>query len=592
MEGKKPVWKRFELKKGSRTLKKHARRVEGVTTRHAHRFLISRWDKIREVRLHIILWMAGVGALIAIVGLQMVWFQQSYVTRAAVAGGTYAEAVKGSIQTLNPLFATTQAEQAASHLLFSSLYAMDTTGHLRGDIATTMANDADKTYTVSLRHDARWHDGQKLTAADVVYTVGLMKNPAVRSVMLASWQGINAEQVDNYTVKFTLPAAYAAFPQALTFAILPQHVLKSVDPSAIREAAFSNAPIGSGPFSLRLLQTISQSSGRKVVHLDANSDYYAGPPRLDHLQLHAYKDDQSIGTAIRTGEVTGASDVASDVAAGLDKSKYDTVIRSLNNGVYAIFNTTQSTLKDPAVRHALQLGTDTAAIRRQIYGQPKELHLPFIPYQVAGSSSIPAPTYDPAAAAAALQADGWMMRDGIRTKGTEKLRLRVVTRKNTDYEAALQELVSQWRKLGVQIDTQIFDTSDPTQNFTTDVLQQRNYDVLLDELAIGGDPDVFAYWDSKGLLNFSNYASQVSDDALASARTRSDPALRSVKYIAFAKQWLTDAPAIGLYQPNYIYVHSKSTNAVQPDETIVSSADHFANVRYWTAKQGVVYKTP
>ena len=124
------------------------------------------------------------------------------------------------------------------------------------------------------------------------------------------------------------------------------------------------------------------------------------------------------------------------------------------------------------------------------------------------------------------------------------------------------------------------------------MLQQRNYDVLLDELAIGGDPDVFAYWDSKGLLNFSNYSNQVADDALASARTRSDPALRSVKYLAFAKQWLADAPAIGLYQPNYIYVHSKSTNAVQPDETIVSGAEHFANVRNWTAKQGYLYKTP
>lgn len=200
--------------------------------------------------------------------------------------------------------------------------------------------------------------------------------------------------------------------------------------------------------------------------------------------------------------------------------------------------------------------------------------------------------FDQKAAAAALDAEGWVMSDGIRTKGEEKLRLRVVTRKNADYEAALQVLVGQWRKLGVQVDTQIFDTSDPTQNFTTDVLQQRNYDVLLDELAIGGDPDVFAYWASKGLLNFSNYSNQVADDALMSARTRSDPALRSVKYIAFAKQWLADAPAIGLYQANYIYVHSKSTKAVGFDEVVVSGDNHFANVRNWTAKQEAVYKTP
>lgn len=588
----KPGWKRFELKKRSRSLKKHARRIEGATTRHAHRFLISRWDKVREVRLHIILWMGGVGALIAIVGLQMVWFQQSYVTRAAVPGGTYAEAVKGPIQTLNPLFATTPAELSASHLLFSALYAVDETGHLKGDVATVMTNEADKIFTVKLRQDVRWHDGDQLTADDIVYTVGLMKNAAVHSVMVASWQNVTVQKIDTYTVKFTLPAAYAAFPQALTFAILPQHVLQSIDPASLREAAYSNAPIGSGPFSLRLLQTISASSGRKILHLDTNRDYYAGQPRLDHLQLDIYKDDNSMGMALKTGEVTGASDIAGSVAAGLDAKRYNTVIRPSNNGVYAIFNMVQPALKDETVRRALQIGTDTAAIRKQIFGHPQALHLPFIPSQVAGSDAIAAPKYDAAAAGKLLDGDGWILQNGVRTKNGVALRLRVVTRKNSDYEAALQTLAAQWQRLGIQVNSEIFDTSDITQNFTTDILQQRNYDVLLDELAIGGDPDVFAYWDTRGLLNFSGYSNQAADDALTSARTKSDSALRAVKYVAFAKQWLADAPAIGLYQTNFIYVHSKSTQAVQPDETIVSADEHYANVRYWTALQGTVYKTP
>jgi peptide/nickel transport system substrate-binding protein len=591
MNGKR-VWKRFELKKRSRSLKKHARQVEGATTRHAHRFLISRWDKVREVRLHIILWMSGVGALIAIVGLQMMWFQQSYLTTTQVGGGTYAEAVKGPVQTLNPLFATTPAELSASHLLFSSLFVTDTTGHIKGDIASSMTNENDKIFTIKMRQDARWTDGYQLTASDITYTVGIMKNPAAHSSLASSWQGVAVQQVDNFTVKFTLPAAYAAFPQALTFSILPQHVLKSTDPAALREATFSTSPIGSGPFSLRLLQTVSQTLGRKIIHMDANNDYYGGRPRLDHLQLHAYNDDESIGSALKTGEVTGASDVASDIAAGLNTSRYDTIIRPANDGIYALFNMGNTVLKDPAVRRALQVGTNTAVIRQKIYGHPHALGLPFIPSQVVGSNTVAIPKYDVNGASQALDGAGWLMNNGVRTKAGVKLQLRVVTRKNGDYETALQELVTQWRKLGVQVDTQIFDTSDPTQNFTTDVLQQRNYDVLLDELVIGGDPDVFAYWDSKGLLNFSGYANQAADDALTSARTRSDPALRSVKYVAFAKQWLADAPAIGLYESNYIYVHSKSTQAVQPDETIITGDDHYANVTNWTANQGVVYKTP
>ncbi len=591
MDGK-SGWKRFELKRRSRGIKKQARRAEGATVRHARRFLVNRWDKIRDIRLHIIVWLGGVGILIALVGLQMMWFQRSYITSAAISGGTYAEAVKGPIETLNPLYAATPAELSASQLLFSSLYRNDTTGHLRGDIATSMTNDNDKVFTVKLRHDARWHDGQPVTASDIVYTVSVMKSPAVRSVMNASWQGVDARQIDKYTVRFTLPASYAAFPQALTFSIVPQHLLKATDPASLRESAFSTAPVGSGPFSLRLLQVISQSTGRKIVHLDASSDYYEGRPRIDHLQLHGYDTNDSIGRALRTGEVSAASDVSSDVARTVDTKRYDIVTRPVNSGVYALFNLTQPTLKDPNVRRALQLGTNTATIRKQLYNQPQPLYLPFVKGQVAGSETIPEPLPNKSAAAQLLDSSGWVMKDGVRTKGADKLHLRIVTRKNSDYEAALQSLAEQWRQLGIQVDNQVFDTGDASQNFTQLVLQQRDYDVLLDELVIGGDPDVFAYWHSRGLLNFSNYGNQTSDDALASARTRSDPNLRAVKYTAFAKQWLADVPAIGLYQSNFIYVRSNTSRSIDPSETVIGSDEHYANVRYWTADQGTVYKTP
>ncbi|MDB5177038.1 MAG: putative Extracellular solute-binding protein family 5 [Candidatus Saccharibacteria bacterium] len=591
-EDKRRTWRQFELKKRSKNFKRGAKRVEGATTRHARRFLVNRWDKIRDVRLHIILWLGGVGFLIALVGLQMMWFQRGYITTAPVNGGTYAEAVKGPIQTLNPLFATTPAELSASHLLFSSLYTNDTTGHLHGDIATGMTVETDKVFTVKLRHDARWDDGQALTATDVVFTVGLMKNPAVRSIMTASWQGIDVRAIDDYTVQFTLPAQYAAFPQALTFAIVPQHLLATVDPANLRESGFSSAPIGSGPFSLRLLQVISQTADRKIVHMDANNDYYAGRPRVDKFQLHAYKDDDGIARALRTGEVTAASDVSGDVANSVDTKKYDITVRPLNSGVYALFNMNQPALKDPAVRKALQMVTDTAAIRKELYGKPQALYLPFVNGQVPGTESIAPPVHDNAAAAKLLTDSGWVMQGDVRTKGADKLRLKIVTRKNGDYEAALRVLAGQWRNLGVQVDTQVFDTTDASQSFTQDVLRPRNYDVLIDELVIGNDPDVFAYWHSRGLLNFSNYGNLTSDDALTSARTRSDPALRAVKYTAFARQWLSDAPAIGLYQSDFIYVDSKTTHAIQPDSAIVTADEHYADVRYWTSDLGSVYKTP
>lgn len=588
-ENKREWRPKISLKKSSKKIKKQARRVENATLKHAHRFLLSRWDKIREVRRHIIIWLGGVGILIALVGIQMLWFQQSYVVEAPVSGGTYAEALRGPIDTLNPLFASSPAELSASHLLFSSLYDYDETGRLRGDLAVGMKNEGDRLFTVDLRKDARWHDDQPVSADDVVFTIGLIKNPSVRSVLSPSWQGIEIKKVNDHTISFNLPAAYAAFPQALTFPVLPKHKVEKVSPELLRESDFSQAPVGSGPFTLRLLQTVNQSSGRKIVHIDANQSYYNGPPRLEHMQLHSFDDDESMARALRTGEVSAVSDISGVVAKTLDdKNRYSVIAQPVNSGVYALFNQTTTALKDINVRRALQLGTNTTEIRLALFGNPQPLGLPFAKGQVNETEEIPLPKSNKAEAIKILESNGWVIKDGVRTKGNDRLRLRVVTRQNPDFEITLNRIAGQWRELGADINVEVVGGSE----FTQDVLRLRNYDVLVDKLVIGGDPDVFAYWHSRGILNFTGYGNQIVDDALTSARTKSDPALRSIKYTLFAKQWLNDIPAIGLYQPNLNYIHIKKAETIGKNEVIVTPDDHYSNVLNWTTEKRRVYKTP
>lgn len=586
-------WRRFQAVK-KRNISKRAKRAEGATMRHAHRFLVGRWDNIRGVRRHILTWMIGVAGLIMIVGVQMLWFQRSYLQSAPVNGGVYAEAVIGPVSNLNPLYATTDAELAASKLIFSSLYNYDSTGHLRGDIARSMKMEPNgKSYTLTLKPNLQWQDGHTLTAKDIVFTVNLMKNPSAKSVMSASWKDITATEVDKTTVKFTLPAAYAAFPQALTFSVLPSHLLSGVDPRQLRENSFSSSPLGSGPFTLRLAQTINPTDGRKVIHMAANDKYYGGKPRLDRFQLHVYGTMDNIASALRTGEVSAAADVSGDVARSVEQSRYIVREKPVNSGVYAILNTSQPVLKDVMVRRALQLATDTKELRSTLYGKPNALSLPFVDGQLSGAGVPSAPQPNMSQAMALLDTAGWKSNSkGIRSKDDQELKLRVVTRKNSDYEKILANLKGQWSKIGVSVQEQIVDPNAVDQSFTQTILQPRNYDVLLDELLIGGDPDVFAYWHSRGLLNFANYSNTGSDDNLVSGRDRSEPEVRNVKYKAFASQWLEDVPAIGLYQSSMLYVQSKQSQSITDDEKIITPSDRYADVQYWTSEQGNVYKTP
>ncbi len=573
------------------------KRAEGVTTRHARKFILGRLDNIRSVRRHIIDWLVLVGVMIFAVGAQFIWFQQSYQTVAAAPGGTYAEASLGPIDTLNPLYASSSAEIAASRLLFSSLFTYDATGHLHGDLAQSIQVDASGTnYTIKIRPNVYWHDGELLTARDVAFTVNLIKNPETRSPLRINWNDVTANAVDDTTIQFHLPAVYAAFGNALTFSVLPEHILASVDPATIRENTFSRSPIGSGPFSFLLLQTVNASEQQKIVHMTAFDKYYGGMPKLNRFEIHSYNTQDAIIRALRTGEVNAAADLTGTDAAQIDTHNYTITSQPDDSGVYALLNTASPVLKDKSVRQALQLATDTSAIRKSVTGVTLPLGLPFINGQLTGYEIPSPPAADATKAASLLDAAGWKAVNGIRQKDGQKLALSVVTTKNLQYEKALEAIAGQWRKLGIVVNTNVVDMNDPSTNFVQNTLQARNYDVLLYELFIGADPDVYAYWNSSQATpngyNFSNYANKAADDALASARSRLEPELRNAKYKAFARQWLDDVPAIGLYQPEVEYVYNKHVHSIEGGATLVSPNDRYENVLDWTVNQKPVYKTP
>lgn len=589
-------WRRLpKMSFNSKDLARRMKRVEGATVKHARRFVFKRWDSFREARRHIALWVLAIGIIIGATGLQFWWYQQDYRANAYAKDGTYAEAVLGPVDTLNPIFAKSSAEESAGELLFSRLLTYDKTGHLSYDLADSMKVSEDqKTYTVSIRPDARWTDGVYVRARDVVFTVGLLQNPATRST-LSGWNGVKAKEVDDRTVAFELPAVYAAFPHALRLLpILPEHELRDIEPAQLRENTFSTKPVGSGPFAIKLLQDIDKANERKVIHLVRNESYYRGAPKLSRVQLHVYKDADAIKRALATSEVNAASDLPVLTASTVNTQRYTIENRPVNSGVYALLNTTSPSLQDQKVRKALQVGTDTTAIRASISDKLPALYTPIILSQITGQAPE-APVYNPDQAAALLDEAGWKLDGTVRKKDGQALTLTIVTTKNPDFEKALETLSGQWRKLGVTITTSIVDPADPSQNVAQQILQPRRYDVLLYQLTIGGDPDVYAYWHSSQVgsgFNFSNYKNAIADDALLSARSRTEPELRDAKYVTFIRQWLNDAPAIGLYQSTSQYVHTESVHTIPTDAMLMSGIDRYSSVQYWTVGERSVFQTP
>jgi len=597
VDDKRDLWNRLPKHNLSKkSIKKHMRKVEGATLRHAHKFVVKRLDSVREVQRNVVVWVLIVGLLIAATGLQLMWNQQSYQTTTSANDGTYAEAVLGPVETLNPLFARTNAEQSASYLLFSRLMHYDSTGHLGYDLATDVKiNDAKTVYTVTINPYAKWHDGVKLTAKDVVFTVDLMKSPDTRAIG-AGWDGVTVKVIDDLTIEFSLQSTYAAFDNALTFAILPQHILDGVAPTNIRENIFSRNPIGSGPFKINLVQDIDIKSGRKVIYMIRNDNYYGGMANLSHFQLRIYDTNEAIVDALSSNEVTAAAGLSPIDIQNVNLNRYNISVEPIQSGVYALINTKSNLLQDITMRKVLQMATNTSAIIKKLPVGTPAIWLPFTSNQLTGD--VPAaPIYDKPGAIKLLDENGWKLNSkNIREKDGAELKLSVVTIKNSEFEYVLEILADQWRELGMTIEIKIIDLSDETQNVVQSVLQPRNYDVLLYQLDIGADPDVYVYWHSSQASlqgsNYSNYSNVISDDALTSARSRVEPALRNAKYLTFAKQWLVDIPAIGLYQSTIKYVTSRKADSFDVSNVLIAPIDRYSDVLNWSVGSRTVYKTP
>lgn len=585
-----------KLRLGYKRLALRVKHAEGATQRHASRFILRRIENVRLVMTEIMIWLAAIALLIAGLGIQYSWNSQGSKKDGAKSGGVYVEGVIGNISTLNPLLAASEPEQAVSRLLFSSLYNYDVTGALHTDLAESMTVKDDKVYTIKLRN-AVWHDGKKLTAEDVVYTINLIKNPQVRSPLRVNWLDISARAIDDSTVEFMLPAVYAGFSHALTFPVIPKHILQSVSPSSMREADFSSNPVGSGPFAVKRVQTSESTSSTDVVRMEPNTKYYGAVSTLSRLELRAYGNESLLAKAVNSGEVSAASGLSLSAADNIKSKQYSTKHWLLNKGVYLLMNNRSQTLQDARVRQALRYATDTSSIRATVGDNVARLDTPILQSQIA--QKLPAaPDYNLDKAKALLKEAGWTYSQGQwKGKDGRPLAVAVTTSSGRDeYKKIVDVLKQQWSKLGVDVQLREIDTSSTTTSFVQSVLQPRDYDALLYELELGADPDVFAYWHSSQAsasgYNFANYSNRTVDNDLVGGRSRTNSALRAAKYIQFVNQWLNDAPAIGLYQSVGSYVLNNGASIVEPRGSLNTMNDRYADVTTWSTGKASVYKTP
>jgi len=562
-------------------------------------------------------------ALVSAIALLIIFFDRNF-DRVPADGGEYTGGLIGAPQYINPLLAQNDVDIDLSRLIFSGLMKYDKNLQVVPDLTERYEVSEDqKVYTFVLRENAMWHDGDPVTAEDVIFTFESIQNTDFRSPLIISFRGVTVEKIDDRTVQFTLPQPYASFLEVLTVGILPEHLWREISPINANLTEYNIKPVGSGPW---MFETLSKDrlGNIKTYNLEPNPAYYDRKPHLQHLTFKFYPDFVTAVEALKNHSVEGISFLPKELKPQLASQKsLNTYSFYLPQYTAIFFNQKKlDALRDKNVRQALALGIDKQRILTDALELEGEIiQSPLLPVAVSLSNDKIL-TFNPNQANQLLDDAGWKrisqdeykaFRSGQVTAsssptstepiaenidgGTEESQefyrkdgdtvLEVtLTTVNHPVNVKTAEIIKhQWENIGVKVNISVIDSS----RITREAIKPRNYEVLLFGIIVGSNADPFPFWHSSQVadpgLNLAQLSNREADKQLEGARTADvTDDKKTQHYTSFAEILAQEVPAIFLYNPTYTYVVDKKIKGVDINRINIP-ADRFNNINEWYIKQ-------
>ncbi len=370
---------------------------------------------------------------------------------------------------LNPFIGIQGTDYMLWHMNYDFLVGFDAkTLEPRPELATAWEVSPDgKTWTFTIRSDAKWQDGVPVTARDVAFTFNYINDNQLLNLSTYTNGITRAEVVDDTHVKIYTKAPKANMLR-MVVPILPEHIWSKVSAKAAT-TSYQNKPpiIGDGPF-----QVVEWQKG-KFVRLAANPTYWGGKPKVDEVVLELYTNPDTMAQDLKLGTIDGAVDIppaqfkplGNEPGISTSQSTSWSFIELAMNSYDSPDSKGNPVLKDQQFRTAVNWAVDRRKVVDVAYQQygtvGSSLVVPYSKYHWEPPADQ-AFTYDPAKANQLLDAAGYkdVNGDGFReTKAGKKLVLRFyATTDSTQNQTAGKLIVGWLRDVGIKLDYQVIDS--------------------------------------------------------------------------------------------------------------------------------------
>ncbi|HKV44138.1 MAG TPA: ABC transporter substrate-binding protein [bacterium] len=464
---------------------------------------------------------AGVGALAGV-----------STTQAAAGKTTLTVGVDQEVVGLDPNKVTAFSSFRRIDLLYNKLVSYDANLKVVGDLAESWDTPDARTYVFHLRKGVQFHDGQDLTADDVVFTIERILDPKTASPGRSYIDAIDsATAVDRWTVRVHL-----SYPLASLLSGLASGNAAIVEKAAVQKSGdLQKTEAGTGPFML------AEWVPDNFMRLTKNPRYFKrGLPKVDEVVFRIIPEQSSLLAGVRNRSVDMAtiSDGSVVKQAQADRALVVMQVPSLNLRIFS-FNTTRPPFADARVRDAIAYAIDRQAIVKAAEFGLGEVSGPVpAPDKLWALPVSDFPEYHPNPSRA---------RQMLQDAGAAGAAFKIVA--SPTYEGGLavaQVIQSQLRAVGLNPTIENIEWGTYINRWV-----KRDFDTMVELRGGDPDPDRFLYrtFYSTGAVNNFLFKDSAIDKLLDRGRVHVSAAERKPIYNDLQKALVEKAPAVFLYAP-------------------------------------------
>ncbi|ONG57319.1 peptide ABC transporter substrate-binding protein [Pseudoroseomonas deserti] len=417
-------------------------------------------------------------------------------------------------------------------------------------------------YTFHLQENVKFHDGQPMTADDVVFSImkfHMEVSPRARGVFARIKEGV---AVNPTTAKFTLSAPFEPFLlmfDVTVSAIVPKHLFDGQD---YRQAPAVSKPIGTGPFRF-----VEWQRGN-FIRLERFADYWKpGQPYLDAIIYRVVPDSQSRRLALESGQVqlTQSNDIEPFDVPQM-RARPNLEVRTegweyFGPLMWMEFNHRVKPLDDVRVRRALTMAVNRDFIAQRLWfgiGKP-----------ATGPFHSATRFYDGTAKSAAFnveEAKKLLDAAGLKPNGQGvRFAIKHMSLPYGEVFTRLGEFLRQsFRQVGVELQLESVDVGTWAQRTAA-----WEFDTTINYLYQYGDPTLgversYVSTNIKKILfsNVAGYSNPKVDELFTQGRDSADPKVRQTAFSAVQKILVEEAPLLWLLEMSFPSIYDKKLQNV------------------------------